>query len=76
MPFLLLNWFISYQCHTWNEGTNAWEESGIETVQTVKRNSSSGEEASFTTCNVTKMAYVALFEGPPSMYETKSSGQG
>ena len=37
-------------------------------MTTQLRTSTDNEtEAYFTTCNVTRMAYVALFEGPPGI---------
>ena len=52
----------------WNEDTNSWQTTGVETLKTEERKSPDNQTTvAFTTCNVTKLAYIALFEGPPSI---------
>ena len=52
----------------WNEDTNSWQTTGVETLKTEERTSPDNQTTvAFTTCNATKLAYIALFEGPPSM---------
>ena len=50
----------------WDESSKSWENSGAEEMKTERiSNPSGGEESTFVTCNVTKHAYIVLFEGPP-----------
>ena len=65
--YSISNLICFVQCHIWNEDSKNWETSGVETtnIEPTKRNNSNGDVGYFTSCNVTKMGYVAIFEGPP-----------
>jgi len=58
----------SYLCHRW-DGTK-WDLDGVETITAKSYSYSNG---SYVTCNMTKVGYLALFEGPAIITPTSSS---